>query len=321
MSEKLKRGGGYRRIRMGSLYLDDHLAFCGNGCVTSIYSNQGFAHIGNTVKGYEITWVKPATMDIFVADRVILADISWDSLEFLGLTLPRYTIVDGNLYVCRLLEDNTDESGNEWDEVLSATGDEDALWNWQERKFWVNHSDLEGSGRAMLFGGTAPLSGESQSTSFNMCTGYRPVLEPVQNQRIYKGPTLTLDGELFDLYALKVETAKNANNVFLILEPQTESKVTNRRMFSPLFMDEDALQKLDMYTLLLDGKPVSCDKNRPFRYYEGMKLELVDRFYGPEYLVNWRTEYGLCFTTIPILENVSDSNLKKLGFVKNHKPG
>lgn len=105
MNATLKRGGGYRKIHMGSLYLDDNLAYGGdNCCTTSCYSNQSLVHIGDTVKGNEIIWIKPEGTNKFVADRVIFSGISWDSMELLGLTSPRYTIIDGNLFVCRLLE-------------------------------------------------------------------------------------------------------------------------------------------------------------------------------------------------------------------------
>ena len=120
MSEKLKRGGGYRKICMGSLYLDGVEASTFR-TMTPFYKKQSFVTIGDTVYGHELTWINPPNTNKFIADRVILRGVSWEDLERLGLNNFRYVIIDGNLFNCRLLEYNTDDYIDEWDEVLRLT--------------------------------------------------------------------------------------------------------------------------------------------------------------------------------------------------------
>lgn len=324
MSEKLKRGGGYCKIRMGSLYLDGIEASTFR-TMTPFYKNQAFITIGDTVYGHELTWIKPPNTNKFIADRVILRGISWKDLEKLGLNNSRYVIIDGNLFNCRLLEYNTDDYIDEWDEVLELTGDENDLWNWKGESFWVNNPELDGSPNATLMGGDAPLHDRHESAgSKDLNIGYRPILECIQRWVIFKGPVVHLDEQLFGIYALKtniVRFGKPENFVSLMMAPQTKKKDTEQYVFTPSLIGQQIPDHIDMFTILVDGQPTITGEDAGFiHYHDGMTFEMTDRFYTQGHLMRWRIEDGLCFTRDNILRNISDTDLEALGFVPVMRP-
>ena len=73
-------------------------------------------------------------------------------------------------------------------------------------------------------------------------------------------------------------------------------------------------QRVQMYTLLMDGEPVPQDREEPYEYKKGAELEIADRFFGFAYLISWELCHGLALAYRPILRNISRCEPSKQGF-------
>jgi len=307
-------GGGYKKVRMGSLYLNGVAASTLYEETTPCYTNQSFINIGDTIKGNELTWIMIEDMNKYVADRVILRGVSWVELEKLGLTTSRYTVIDGKLFVCHLLEHNTDDFTDEWDYVVGLTGDSDDLWHWCGEKFWVDNPGSQWTQKATLIGGEAPFLHQPYPMDFkNENVGYRPVLELASAWVLFRGADVCLEGQSFAVYAMKSDMDTGSGEIPFMLVPQEKGRKTDKYVFSPVLINAQVPEKVQMYTFLVNGEPVPV-QSTPIQYSPGMTVGFTDQFFGAEYLVNWRVEDGILFMEGSGLKDVYPANLMELGF-------
>ena len=155
---------GYSIFRFGSLYLEGNIQNIPqkpkeHGDISS-YKMAPHTHpnipqmsIGPTSVSNKkvISWVKPDGINLLVADRVLLAAVSWQDLNDLGFVVGRKTVIDGYTFLCRLLEVGASEAdSNEWDDILTATSERNSLWHWDDIFFWGADASVYGApGRAV----------------------------------------------------------------------------------------------------------------------------------------------------------------------------
>ena len=180
-SDKIKKFGTMRIL--GAAVPAPKKPYC-KGDVLG-YNGTDFG-IGDTVPGKEITWLKLG--DIWVCDRNILQDISWETLNKKGFVFGKEIEIDNEKYTLRILtgsdgEDYGKGCGNEWDH-LTDEYDEDNdilhfynMYSWCQETYYNNASDRSirgyNSGRSCNCGSTA-ITDE--------IIGWRPVLEKLNRK-------------------------------------------------------------------------------------------------------------------------------------------
>lgn len=232
-----------------------------------------------------ITWIKPNGMNIFVADRTLVRFISWDELNSCGFVEGKEIQINGRRFICRLPHTLTKLGGNnEWDSILKATTEDNALWHWQLMLFW--ESDIPDS----LFNRRikekcvrGALSAQFTHTyaPFTVDTGigFRPVLEPLGFE--FPVPNYELEGHQFQFNAICDRT-----NLLPTLQPAEKD----------VFAKFPDGHKIHMYTFLKDGVPVLVDTHEKHELKEKRQLGLTDRYYGDEYLVPWTISNGIAIS-------------------------
>lgn len=162
-------------IRLGSLYL------CGNpvSVEDDYLSRPNWSiEIGETVPGKEISWV--AVNGIFIADRCILRDISWDNLFVQCLVFGKEITIGGFHYDLRLpLVGAKEGEPNEWDSALDAVGEADSIWHWKNTHFWGQDIAEETQYRANRGCDSARKWGFCHAQLRDGRLGFRPVLDPM----------------------------------------------------------------------------------------------------------------------------------------------
>lgn len=132
---------GYSVFKFGSLCLDGKNQLVpeqptNDGDIPQ-YDGNATISFGTLVPEDSITWIKPNGSNILIADRVLLANVSWEDLDRNGFITGRPILVNGQYFRCRLLHVGDSENvPNEWDRVLDKTGEDNALWHWEEMYFW-----------------------------------------------------------------------------------------------------------------------------------------------------------------------------------------
>jgi len=307
---------GYSVYKMGSLYIDNIAQTVGNGGI--IYNGAKF-RIGDTDKmmsSATLTWIKPAGMNLLVSNKVLLTDITWQTLAvaegYTNYATGHAIEIDGVPYMCRMprLED-------EWGEILDIVGDEsDDLWHWNGRDFWGQEDQVSDNimMRRICGGSSARFPHLTTPYSHGPNLGFRPLLEPCRiglNKRF--GKVIELEGQLF---RCGQGFSENNNFFFPVLLP-TRNGVNwggecldlnvfkNRRVSS---------YRVDMYTLLMDGEPVRQDLEQIPYYKAKAKIELTDRYFGPEYLIPWTIQNGVARAKYAVLRGISHKELLQQGF-------
>ena len=187
-SARLYQGCGPTILRFGSLFMN------GQPIVLGAQYQGGYPlQFGDSVPGHEISWV--LVNGLLIADRCLLNYISWDDLNEKGLVFGRRVHIDNQYYLCRLLKVGENENfPNEWDEILTAAGDEsDDLWHWHDAYFWGQeschgHDNL----RALRGFDSARLWSIDFSCSRSKLFGYRPVLEPLHEEHPSLSPGIRI---------------------------------------------------------------------------------------------------------------------------------
>lgn len=229
-----------------------------------------------------ITWIKPNGMNIFVADRVLLGNITWNRLKKDGFVAGKEIVINNQRFSCRLprlrATDNVERQGKilslcEWDKILNETGDNDFIWNWKRAYFWGTESWGNKKTTAMFCGYHTPtFKHQAATTQKNEYLGLRPVLDPLGSN----GPflSLKLDGVNFQLSSIP-----GGWGFCPILKPASKD----------VFADIQDGYQVRMYTLVEGERPVHISE--PGK--DPAQLVLTDRYFGDEYLIPWTISKGI----------------------------
>lgn len=242
------------------------------------YDAKSTISIGAAVSKSTITWVKPHDANLFVADRVLLVNVTWEELEKNGFILGKEIVIDGQRFRCRLLQVGTDDdTPNEWDRVLTMTGDADALWHWGCIFFWGTDALPDVglcSNRGWLKARHRTLNGSSFRS---LGTGFRPALDPIGPDDV-TATHCWLEGAEFRV-----------------------GRIPDREVYCPtlqpvqngVFADVPNGWTGRMYTLLKNGRPVYTNAAPGTLLSDKVHLEITDRYFGDEYLIPWTISDGI----------------------------
>lgn len=88
--------------------------------------------IQSVERGENISWIKPHGVNLLIADRALLGNISWKDLDKNGFVTGRTILLDGCFFHCRLLRTGEyKDVPNEWDKALDEAGEDNGLWHWK----------------------------------------------------------------------------------------------------------------------------------------------------------------------------------------------
>lgn len=274
---------GYDVFKLGALYLGNNIQYVPKqpkeGGDIPKYDQISTLFILPAKPEESITWIKPHALNLFVADRVLLTNISWYDLNKNGFVQGNEILLGGYRFRCRLLRLGEEQwAPNEWFQALDLTkddvfGDDDRIWHWDGVYFWgadsVPAMALTGITRGRK---SSRHWGKFYAPYHDPHIGFRPVLEPLGflNPISY----CDLDGTTFRLGNLP-----GGEGFCPILQPMREN----------VFKDIAAGDKVKMYTFLEDGHPVHFGAS----IKDAGKLTLTDRYFGNEYLVPWTISNGV----------------------------
>lgn len=228
-------------------------------------------------KDKAISWAKPNGMNLLIADRVLLANISWEDLAKNSFVKGKQIILGGQRFCCRLLRVGAVPGvPNEWDQALSVAGIEDSIWHWNEMLFWGAEATIRHKNAYAVRGQSPDGWDYSFGPTRNADLGFRPVLEFLGS--VGETPNCTLDGENFHLSSIP-----GSEWFWPILQPIKKG----------IFEEISDNRQIKMYTLLKNGQPVRTDTFLPDTPSNMTCLEITDRYYGDEYLIPWTISNGM----------------------------
>lgn len=251
--------------------------------------NGGPIEIGDS-KTDKITWVKPHGMNLFIADRVLLSNVSWDDLNKYGFVEGKQVNLNGYPYRCRLLrvETNNNEHLHEWNKILNITTYDDVIWHWEDEYFWTASTADEGL--CTVCGYFSAIFGRNFPTAErDIDVGFRPVLEPLETKTPPVGKTITLEGKQFvvsQLYGVPED----------ICYPQLSP------VEPALFQDIVDGSVIRMYSALVNGKPVRMDLDETISLSGKVDMRISDKFYGEEFLISWVISNGCAMAVKPVFK-------------------
>jgi len=297
----------WEKFQFGRLYM-------GEEALRTPQNPHDFGDIPSYVKGEElsiraavddaITWVKPDGINLLVADRVLLKNISWDDLNNAGFVEGKNITIDGYRYRCRFLQVGaTEKEPNEWDAILDATSEDNKLWHWTSIYFWGK--DVVQDKNAKYHANRGYHSARNwfyNSASYRFpVLGFRPTLEILPSDPLPSGKTVVLEDQKF----LVLQLQEAISEVFY---PQLSPVGTNPFASIP---DGTAVR---MYTLLCNGKPVRQNWENLAARAKG-EISLTDQFYGEEFLVPWVISNGVAVASRPVLQGIGSDVLKNQGYL------
>ena len=145
-----------------------------------------------------------------------------------------------------------------------------------------------------------------------MSVGFRPALEPLDTGTLPTGRVVTLEGFEFNVAAEPTFIPISKKNDTADFRPLLIPRLSN------LFEGIAPGTKINMYTLLMDGKPVK--PNGRAKYRKGAIISMTDAFFGTEYLIPWvvkkRPDNVVCtYTAKPLIVGIPKDELKKQGYL------
>lgn len=219
----------------------------------------------------KITWIKPYGLNLLVADRVLMANASWEDLQRSGLDKGIPILVGGQRFLCRMPQVGLLGDENEWDQILDITGEDDSLWHWYKMYFWGRDNASGKIHQARGFVAARKwANGEGTIRYFSY--GFRPVLEPM-------GSNMATNKYKLDGVDFRLSSIPGGDGYCPVLQP------VNRNALACIPNGH----RLKMYTLMEDGRPVHFGAT----IKDVSKLTLTDRYYGDEYLVPWTISNGI----------------------------
>lgn len=225
-----------------------------------------------------ITWIKPSSVNLLIADRVLLCHVNWFSLDKSGFAKGQEIEISERRFRCRLLQVGKEKGvPNEWDRILNETGENDDLWHWENMFFWGANTSASNPIDQVVRGNTSARNWDVKySVHGSKNVGFRPVLEPLPTHGV--STNCKLDGEDFFLSSIPC-----GEWFYPILQPIKED----------VFANIPDHQQIRMYTLLKNGQPVRTDAAFPDSPSNTIHLEMTDRYFGDEYLISWVVSNGI----------------------------
>lgn len=279
---------GYSVFKFGALCLDNKIQPIPQQPTDSgdIPQYDGKSNISITAADQEkITWIKPNGHNILIADRVLLARVSWEDLNQNSFVKGKKILIEGQCFRCRLpYVGNKRGVSNEWDKTLDETYDDDILWNWDKMFFFgVEETDAYGPSVHVVRGYYSARYWDGYYTATRIVSlGFRPVLEPLPTDNPI--PNINLDGIDFQLTSLP-----GSNVLCPILQPMQEN----------VFKDISVGSGVRMYTFMEGGRPIHVDT----LVKDVSKLTLTDQYFGEEYLIPWTISNGVAVASQPLFQN------------------
>lgn len=219
-----------------------------------------------------IFWIKPSGMNLLIADRVLLANINWGSLNRAGFVAGKGLSVGGLNFRCRLLRVGASEDvPNEWDKALDIVGEEDSVWHWKQSYFWGAEKD-DFEGHAVRGWMSARYRSRASTKSMLASVGFRPALDFLDISK--SASNCRLDGTEFRLSSIP-----GSKGFCPVLQP-TKNDV---------FADISDGAQVKMYSFMEGQHPVCIGE----RVKTSVKLTLTDRYFGDEFLVPWTISNGV----------------------------
>lgn len=272
---------GYDIFKFGALFLGNrlqHIPIMPNiGGDIPNYDMKSTISIEAVVSQNVITWVKPHGANLFVADRVLLVNVTWNELKKNGFVPGKEIVIDGQRFRCRLLQAGLEaDVPNEWDQVLTMTGDDDTLWHWSNIYFW----GADGLDNLSLYSNRGWT--KARNRTFNgpdfrsFGTGFRPALDPI-------GPDSTATHCWLEGIEFRVGRIPDREVYCPTLQPVQSS----------IFAGIPDGYQVHMYTLLKNGRPVRTDLAIPGIFLGEKQLKITDRYFGDEYLIPWTISDGV----------------------------
>ncbi len=187
-------GFSFSQVKMGALFLNDAVQKSPKNPVWDgdipLYDGKSSISIRdipadtsealitwNRVEGME-KWSETGTL--LIADRVLLADVSWGDLAKAGFANGTEVILGGKIYICRLLPvGGACNSRNAWNKAVNVSTHKNSVWHWKDVYFW-GADESGGIDRHAIRGNNTVCSwadGESDKRSPHI--GFRPMLEPL----------------------------------------------------------------------------------------------------------------------------------------------
>ena len=170
-------------LKFGSLYVNDKPIDPG----TEYKPDQAIS-FGTMTPDKAINWVP--VNGLLIADRCLLARISWDDLNDQGLVFGREIQLFGFRFWARLLKvGNCEGVPNEWDSALDIVGENDDLWHWEDMFFWGQETVGNASYRVSRGCYSARCWNCDPASHRRACLGFRPALEPLHTDHSVLRPS------------------------------------------------------------------------------------------------------------------------------------
>lgn len=134
----------------------------------------------NIVQGMGRWIEKPGSQIMLIADRVLLANVSWNDLARNGFASGRVIKLSGQNFFCHLLPVGAARSSrNGWGDALHTTTSGNDVWHWKGVYFWGENINPEMT-RCAVRGNTSAFAwSDSKVNVRSRQIGFRPVLEPM----------------------------------------------------------------------------------------------------------------------------------------------
>ena len=269
---------GCQFFRFGALYLGGNAKrvpqICHSGGDTPHYDSKSAISFGEAVDGEPIMWVKPSGMNLLIADRVLLVNVSWSDLHKNGYIGGKEIIIAGCRFRCRLLRVGASkDEPNEWDQAVKIAGDGNNFWHEEGMYFWGAEVAHQSHVDCVVRGFTSTQNRKAMAFgTVNSNVGFRPALEPLGTENPFLN--CKLDGVDFQLGSFPGTAG---------LCPILQATQGN------IFTDIPEGRGVRMYTFLENGHPINpygtfCDKSR---------LSLTDKYFGDKYLIPWVISNGI----------------------------
>lgn len=251
-------------------------SFCVNGCPVppdQLIASHDAIGFGDTDRDNPISFVK--WKGVLVAAHCICRNISWEELARFGFVSGWPIKIDGNYFLCRMPDMTavSCELGDEWDSILDDIGEDNNLWNWENRFFWgQNKTPGDYPGWAPVRGfHSARTAGSAETKHFRTDIGFRPILEPLPSPLPLSETTLGLRLRVYLGSKTTIGSRLKA-----LGEPKTPSGFQSEASADRELI-EGKLTEFSDYDIILDAeRPVMVPLDCPWARQVGRSL-VIDR--------------------------------------------